>query len=108
MGESGENTDEWINSFRKMLDANNIGWCFWPYKKMEDTRGIVTFPKPAFYDEIISYENEPNLGFEKMFLKLPPKENVRKAMIDYAKSSNFKTCSPNKGYIRSLGINKVN
>jgi endoglucanase len=26
MGESGENTDEWISSFRKLLEANNIGW----------------------------------------------------------------------------------
>ncbi|HAF21421.1 MAG TPA: glycosyl hydrolase family 5, partial [Blastocatellia bacterium] len=32
MGESGENTDEWIGSFRTLLELNNIGWCFWPYK----------------------------------------------------------------------------
>jgi aryl-phospho-beta-D-glucosidase BglC (GH1 family) len=108
LGESGENTDEWINSFRKMLENNNIGWCFWPYKKMDDTQCIVSFPKPAFYDEIITYENEPYVGFEKMFLKLPSKENTRQAMMEFARLSNFKNCSPNKGFIRALGVNKVN
>ena len=34
MGESGENTDEWIGSFRTLLERNNVGWCFWPYKKL--------------------------------------------------------------------------
>jgi len=32
-GETGENTDEWVMAFRKLLDSNNIGWHFWPYKK---------------------------------------------------------------------------
>src|SRR5438105_12879051 len=35
MGESAENTDEWIAQFVKALEKNNIGWAFWPYKKME-------------------------------------------------------------------------
>jgi len=38
MGETGENTDGWVCSFRKLLDKNNIGWHFWPYKKLENTR----------------------------------------------------------------------
>ncbi len=107
LGESGENTNEWINSFRTMLDNNNIGWCFWPYKKMDNTRCIVSFPQPNFYDEIIAYEKEPNIGFEKMFLKLPPKDHVQSTLLDFCKLSNFKNCTPNKGYIQALGINKV-
>ena len=35
MGESGENNDDWIAQFVKTLEKNNIGWAFWPYKKME-------------------------------------------------------------------------
>jgi len=33
MGETGENTDEWIGGFRRLLDENRMGWHFWPYKK---------------------------------------------------------------------------
>jgi len=32
-GETGENTDQWIDSFRTTLNEANIGWHFWPYKK---------------------------------------------------------------------------
>lgn len=107
LGESGENTDQWVNSFRKMLDSNNIGWCFWPYKKMESASCIVTFPKPAGYDALIKYDSEPREGFEKMFLKLPPKDLTRQALNDFSMQSNFRFCNPNKGYIQALGVNKV-
>jgi len=45
MGESGENTDEWISSYRTLLEQNEIGWCFWPYKKADDL--MRRFDKPA-------------------------------------------------------------
>jgi endoglucanase len=38
-GESGENPDEWIAQFVKAPEKNNIGWAFWPYKKMGETVG---------------------------------------------------------------------
>lgn len=107
LGESGENTDQWINAFRKMLDENNIGWCFWPYKKMDSKSCIVTFPKPNHYDAIIKYDQEPRENFEKMFLKLPPQDSVRSALEDFTRLSNFKNCVPNKGYIQALGVNVV-
>ncbi len=54
-GETGENDNAWILNFRKLLEKNNIGWHFWPYKKMDDPRGIVTFNKPAAYGEISQF-----------------------------------------------------
>jgi aryl-phospho-beta-D-glucosidase BglC (GH1 family) len=42
MSESGENTDEWITQFRELLDKNQIPWAFWPYKKMDSPRSIVS------------------------------------------------------------------
>ncbi|MEI9958906.1 MAG: cellulase family glycosylhydrolase [Ferruginibacter sp.] len=32
-GETGENTDDWVMAFRKLLEANNIGWHFGHIKK---------------------------------------------------------------------------
>jgi aryl-phospho-beta-D-glucosidase BglC (GH1 family) len=107
MGESGENTDDWIKSFRSLLEENNIGWCFWTYKKMNSPSCIVTFSVPDHYNEILAYEKEPNAGFEKMFLKLPPVEHVRTALLNLTELSNFKNCKPNTGFIQALGVNKV-
>src|SRR5665213_385565 len=58
-GETGENTDEWVKTFKDLLEKNNIGWHFWPYKKPDNTRGIVTFSAPAGYDKIIEYTEKP-------------------------------------------------
>jgi len=74
---------------------------------MESSSCIITFSKPTNYDDLINYDKEPREGFEKMFLKLPPKDEVRQALTDFSVQSNFKYCKPNKGYIQALGVNKV-
>ena len=33
MGEIGHNTEAWQNAFCHVMEENNIGWTFWPYKK---------------------------------------------------------------------------
>ena len=38
-GETGENTDQWVGEFKNTLEKNQIGWHYWPYKKMDNTRG---------------------------------------------------------------------
>src|SRR5678816_4016043 len=53
MGESGENTDEWIAAYRTLLEQNDIGWCFWPYKKIEATSCVVSINSPADWASII-------------------------------------------------------
>ena len=74
LGESGENEDDWINSFRILLENNNIGWCFWPYKKMESTRGMVQFPKTKEWEEIIKYAETPKKNFEEIRNAKPHKQ----------------------------------
>ena len=55
MSESGENTDEWITQFRELLEKNQIPWAFWPYKKMDSPRSVVSFTRPQYWDEIVAY-----------------------------------------------------
>jgi endoglucanase len=50
-GETGENNDGWIRQFVQTLERNDVGWCFWPYKKMEKASCVVSIVKPAFWDE---------------------------------------------------------
>lgn len=35
MGEIGHNTEAWQNAFCHVMEENNIGWTFWPYKKID-------------------------------------------------------------------------
>ena len=48
LGESGENKMEWISSFRRLLDKNDIGWSFWTFKRLDTDRSIVSINAPEF------------------------------------------------------------
>lgn len=107
-GETGENTDEWVGAFKKVLEENNIGWHYWPYKKMDNTKGFVTFNVPAGYDKIIEYTEKPRSSFEEIRKAAPlDREQIKKALYDFINNSRFENCRPNKGYIEALGL-KVN
>ena len=104
MGESGENTDEWIASFRTLLETHNVGWCFWPYKKLDATSSIVSINLPAEWDAIITFANGPRTTFEEVRKNRPPKAKVEKALSDYLVRMKFANCRINQGYIKALGL----
>ncbi len=104
-GETGENDDNWIMNFRKTLDENNIGWHYWPYKKMDNTKGIITFKVPEHYDEIIKYVEKLKKNFEDIRNARPKNiDEVNQALDGFLENCQFKNCTPNKGYIAGLGF----
>lgn len=105
MGESGENTDEWISSFRTLLETNNIGWCFWPYKKLDATSCPVSIGLPSDWAAIVDYAEGPRLTFEDVRKHRPPKEKVQKALNDYLERIKFTNCRVNRGYLKALALN---
>jgi endoglucanase len=104
MGESGENTNEWIHSFRTMLEDNNISWCFWPYKKMKSDRGIVSVNQPVFFDSIISFANKDHFSYKSIRENRPDVEKVKAALNQYLENCKFKNCIVNKDYLKALGL----
>ncbi|HSP88184.1 MAG TPA: cellulase family glycosylhydrolase [Ignavibacteriaceae bacterium] len=104
MGESGENTNEWITEFRKTLDRNEIGWCFWPYKKLDSERGPVSIKITEEYKEIIEFANGERVSFEDLRKNRPDTEIIKKALTDYLENIKFKNCVINKDYIKALGL----
>ncbi len=104
-GETGENTDEWVEKFRKMLDSNNIGWHFWPYKKLNNTKGIVSFNNPGYYDSLIVYANSTKKNFEDIRKMRPANTDaIRKSLDRFLENCRFKNCYQNVGYIKALGL----
>jgi aryl-phospho-beta-D-glucosidase BglC (GH1 family) len=104
MGESGENTDEWITSFRKLLDTNRIGWCFWPYKKMDSPRGVVSIKEPADWKSIIEFADMQATTFEAIRKQRPAAAIVKRALNDYLENIKLKNCKTNEGYLKALGL----
>lgn len=104
-GETGENKDEWVAAFKNVLEQNNIGWHFWPYKKMDNASGFVTFDVPAGYDKIIEYTEKARSSFEEIRKATPQdREQIKKALYGFINNSSFENCRPNKGYVGALGF----
>ncbi|MDB5129080.1 cellulase family glycosylhydrolase [Mucilaginibacter sp.] len=105
VGETGENTDEWVRDFRILCEKNRIGWHYWPYKKLDNLKGITSFNVPDGYDEIIAYTEKPRASFEEIRKAAPAdREKIKKALYGFLENSKFANCIPNKGYIEALGL----
>ena len=112
MGESGENENQWVEDFRKLLDANEIHWTFWPYKKMDNTRGPMNFKKPDNYDNFVRYAESDRSSFKKIrALKdsLPglERQEIIALLGKFNENSRFENCFPNEGYCKALGFNEA-
>ena len=106
MGESGENTDEWIAQFAKMLEKNNIGWAFWPYKKMQKPSAVVSIIPPADWEKIVEFAKLPRgTGHVEERLKArPEQETITRVFAELLESVRLQKCRVNEEYLRALGM----
>lgn len=104
IGETGENTDEWVTDFRILLDKHQISWAFWPYKKMNNTKGIMNFEEPEDYHLITKYADSDRSTYAKMRENRPDVKKVQKALNAYLRNSLYKNNYPNKGYVKALNF----
>ena len=106
MGESGENTDEWIAQFVSTLEKNNIGWAFWPYKKMEKPSAVVSIIPPADLHEIVEFAKLPRgtAQVEERLKVRPEQETINRAFAAFLESVRLQNCRVNQGYIKALGL----
>lgn len=105
LGESGENKDEWIAQFVPLLEKNNIGWAFWPYKKMDQTSSPVTFDRPPYWDEVVAYAKvRHGVSDDKQMQSRPSLEHSRAAMNGLLKNIRYENTRINAGYLKALGL----
>lgn len=106
LGESGENKDEWIEQFVKVLESNDTGWCFWPYKKMDKPSCMVSIQKPVYWDEITKFAAiAPGTGnAEKRIAARPSLDHSREAANDLLNKISLDRCRVNADYLQALGL----
>lgn len=107
MGESGENSDEWVQAFRELLEKNDIGWTFWPYKKMDATSSPRTFDRPPYWDEVIQFADSLNVRPEKLKELRPPFAHSQAALDGLLENIKFENSRENVGYVNALGLQPV-
>lgn len=104
MGETGENTDEWVESFRKALDEANIGWTFWTYKRLDAERSFLNIPMPEGWQTICDFLAADRSEYELIRTARPDQATCRAILDTYLENCRFANCRRNAGYIGALGF----
>ena len=55
LGESGENSNKWFTDCIELMESNNIGWCWWPHKKIESIAGPLSAKATPEYNVLLNY-----------------------------------------------------
>jgi endoglucanase len=81
LGESGENSNTWFTEAIRLLEFNNIGWSWWPLKKLGNNNPLQVKSNPD-YDSLVSYWN----GKAK---NPPPVKNAYAGLMELASATKF-------------------
>jgi len=57
LGETGENSNDWFRENVQLMANNNIGWAWWPHKKIENISSPLSAPKVEGYQQLLNYWN---------------------------------------------------
>ncbi|UWX61370.1 cellulase family glycosylhydrolase [Chryseobacterium oranimense] len=81
LGETGENSNVWFTELIQLLNKHNIGYAFWPMKKIDNIAGITNVKITPEYEKLLSYWKN---GGEK-----PSRDFAIKALMQIAENYKF-------------------
>jgi len=105
MGETGENTDQWVEDFRITLDKAGMGWTFWTYKKLDNPRGFVSIPRPEGWDAVCEFLSADRSSYAAIRDARDAAGDLRPVLDAYLEHLSFDKCIINYSYIRALNFN---
>ena len=103
MGEIGHNTDEWQEAFCIAMEQSNIGYTFWPYKKIRNSCFSGITP-PENWEEVVKFSESPRSTYFEIREARPDQAVTRAAMLDFIEACKFENCTPQESYIKSLRL----
>jgi endoglucanase len=126
LGESGENSNAWFTDAIRLMETNNIGWAFWPMKKIDNIAGVTSVIQPKGYDKLLHYwekgTDKPSREEAKSILfqvaenykmsKVEVKRDVVDAMFRQVYSTDTKPFkkhkSPGKVFATEFDLGQIN
>ncbi|MCB9219658.1 MAG: cellulase family glycosylhydrolase [Ignavibacteriales bacterium] len=57
LGETGENSNDWFRENVKLMEQNNIGWAWWPHKKIDNISSPLSAVQVNGYQKLLDYWN---------------------------------------------------
>lgn len=69
LGESGENSNVWFADAIRLLEDFDIGWAWWPLKKVESISCALSITKSSDYQSLLDYWNNGGQTPDTLFVK---------------------------------------
>ncbi|WP_029036242.1 cellulase family glycosylhydrolase [Salinimicrobium xinjiangense] len=93
LGETGENSNVWFTDAIKLMEENNIGWCWWPLKKLGFNNPLEV-PVNAGYEQILQYWRGE--------AEKPSEEEAYSAFMQLAENTKLENNYYHKGVVDAM------
>ncbi|UQB68948.1 cellulase family glycosylhydrolase [Epilithonimonas zeae] len=94
LGETGENSNVWFTELNQLLLKNNIGYAYWPMKKIDNIAGVTNVKITPDYQKLLNYWKN---GGQK-----PTKEFAKKTLMKIADNYKLENVEVKKDVIDAL------
>jgi endoglucanase len=84
LGESGENSNTWFRDAITLLENNNIGWAWWPWKKFSSISCPVSVEMTEGYQALLDYWDGQG--------QQPPVDTARKILMEITEKLKLENC----------------
>ncbi len=94
LGESGENSNQWFHDAIHLLEEHEIGWAWWPLKKVEAIAGPLSASKTFGYEALLNYWK--GIG------SMPTEESAKTALMQLTENYKLQNCTFEPGVIDAM------
>lgn len=101
MGEIGHNTMQWQADFSNVMREANIGYTFWPYKKMKDSC-MNGFVRPEGWQMVVDFAETDRSTYALMQAARPDQQKALELMQQLIENVRYAKCVHQNDYIESM------
>ncbi|MCX2746041.1 cellulase family glycosylhydrolase [Mangrovivirga sp. M17] len=87
LGESGENSNVWFRDAIKLMEENQIGWCWWPLKKLGSNNPLEIKMNEGYLNIINYWKDEAEKPSRdeaiKAFMQLAENTKIKNNIVHY-------------------------
>lgn len=94
MGESGENSNVWFKEAISLFEDNDIGWAWWPWKRIETTVSSLSITSNSNYNAVVEYF--------KGNASAPSASTAYQGLLEIAEASKIENCEFRKDVIDAM------
>lgn len=94
LGETGENSNQWLTEMAELMKTHNIGWATWPHKKIKSVAGPLSAPLSPLYQTLLNYWSGSG--------SRPSASYAQSALMTQVNNLKIENCIYNKDYVHAL------